>query len=108
MRRTTPDSVTLASLIKITGLFSALLWLGLRVTTRGECDISILERHHRDALFDRTRVGAQHVQTRTIGHDFPFHDLTFGLVVVDYVLGVVERQIHRRLVVLVHLVRDLF
>ena len=61
--------MTVASLIRVTGLPSALLWLAWVLAQAMNLRFGVLERHRRDAILHRAGIGAQHVQARAIGHD---------------------------------------
>ena len=51
----------------------------------------------------RACIAPQHVQPRSVGNNLDRNRVAARLVEVDNVLGVVERQLHHRLVVLIDL-----
>src|SRR5262249_1345053 len=75
----------------------------LRIAARCECDVRIFKRHDGNTLLNRARIAAQHVQTWSVRDDLDRHRLALRLVMFNDVSGVVERELHDPLVVLIDL-----
>ena len=103
MTRTTPDFTSVACATSGMSLFSALCMLSwVLPQALNEID-GVLLGDRLDAILHRRGVVAQHVQAGTEGDDLDLHFLAEVLVVLLDVGGVVERQIHHRRLVGVHL-----
>ena len=71
------------------------------VAAGGKFDVVQFQRHGRNPLFHRRRVGAEHMQTRPVGNDLDLYFFTLGFIITCHVGGIVERHVHASLVVLI-------